>query len=251
MPSEPAFRVDVSPEIQPGQTLVVGLSSLGMTGLTAVDYLVRHLDSEIVGHVSPAEMPSFTPFEDGRPRHHTRLYDLADSDLTVLVGELFVPVWATRSFGDALVEWMSDVRIEEVAILHGVPFPHAPEEHETSHVATDEYRQRRLESASIPPLTGGVLDGVPGELVSRSLDDDAPPTGVYITPAHPPGPDIDAALLLLDAIEEIYGVSVDRTELEELSADIKRHYENLADRMSTLAEEQAGRREFAEDRMFM
>jgi len=249
MSPESTFTVDVPRDVDPGQTLVVGLSSVGMAGVTATDYLVRHLDSAEVGHVSSRDMPAITPFENGRPRHHTRVYNLLGSDLTVLVGELFVPVPAARSFTDALLEWAAAAGVAEVAVLHSVPFPHGPDEHTVFHVATDGYREARLDSTDIRPLKGGFLDGVPGDLLGRGLDGDAPPVGVFATPAHPPGPDTDAALLLLDAIEEVYDVAVDRTELEGLSEEIKQHYASLADRMAAI--EEADDRDFAEDRMYM
>jgi len=45
-----------------------------------------------------------TPFENGRPRRHTRLFSRADLDVTVLVGELFVPPMASPALADAIVE---------------------------------------------------------------------------------------------------------------------------------------------------
>jgi len=253
MPSDAHFAVDMSPDVEPGQTLLVGLSSLGMAGVTAVDYVVRQLDSEEVGHVSPAELPAITPVADGLPRHHTRLYNLTDVDLTVLVGELFVPVSAARSFADCLLEWIGTNRIEEVAILNAVPYPHGPEQHQVYAVATEDYHGTRLDGTSIDGLPGGFLEGVPGELVSRSLGGQAPPTGVFLTPAHPPGPDAEAALRLLDAVEEVYDLAVDRDELESLSAEITRYYANLADQLAAREESErsAADREFAADRMYM
>ncbi|MGM0606138.1 MAG: PAC2 family protein, partial [Halobacteriota archaeon] len=59
--------------------------------MTTVDYLVEDLDLEETGYISAAGMPTITPFEQGRPRHPTRLFSRSDLDLTVLVGELFVP----------------------------------------------------------------------------------------------------------------------------------------------------------------
>jgi len=248
-----AFQVDASPDIDPGQTLLVGLSSVGLAGLTATDHLVRHCDSEEIGHVSPDELPAITPIQDGHPRHHTRLYNLTEVDLTVLVGELFVPVWAGHSFAETLLEWVESVQIEEIAVLHGVAIPHGPEEHEVFHVATEEYQELRLAETETRPLQGGYLDGIPGELVSRSLDGDAPPVGVYVTPTHPPGPDIDASLKFLDTIEDSYDVSVDLSELEDRSDAIQKHYAALADRMEKLREVEDSRadQEYAEDRMFM
>jgi len=253
MDSDPQFEVDMQPDVEPGQTLLVGLSSVGMAGVTAADYLVRNLESEEVGHISPEALPSITPVVEGAPRHHTRLYNLTNVDLTVLVGELFVPVSAARSFAHCLLKWADHKRIEEVAILHAVPFPHGPEMHEVFTVATEPYRSARLAEAEISPLTGGFLDGVPAELVSRSLSGDAPPTGVYVTPAHAPGPDVEAALRLLDATEGIYEFSVDVSELEDLSEEINQYYTNLAEHMAAAAESErsAEEREYGADRMFM
>lgn len=248
MPRE-AFDVTVPSDVDPGQTLLVGLTTPGMAGITAVDYLVQNRPTEVIGNVSPEGLPAITPFEDGEPRHHTRLYNLTDVDATVLVGELFVPVPAARAFAEALAEWIETNRIEEVALLHGVPFPHGPDEHATFYVATEPYRETRLEGTDLQPLKGGFLDGVAGELVSAGMDGTIPPTGVYVTPTHPPGPDIDAAVRFLDSIERAYGVDVDRDELERRSEEIKQYYAGLADRMAAFEAEAT--QEYPEDRMFM
>lgn len=252
MARDSAFDVDVPSSIAPDQTLLVGLSNLGLAGLTAADYLVRNLEAEEIGHVSPDVIPAVTPFEEGVPRHHTRLFNLQDQDLIVLVGELFVPVVAARSFADALSEWIVSQSMSEVAVLHGVPYPHDEAGHDVFYVATDRYRSDRIEATDIQPLQGGLLDGVAGELVSRSLEGETPPIGVYVTPTHPPGPDLEAAVRFLDTLETVYDVSVDRTELEERSAQLEKYYAEMADRLATLeAEQAAGSRDFPEDRMFM
>ena len=253
MGPDPNFEVEVSEDRQLGESLIIGLSHFGMAGLTAVDYLVRHVASDQIGHVSPTDFPAITPFQDGEPRHHTRLYHVPEADISILVGELFVPVWAAHSFTDAIMDWIDPETIEEIAILHGVPYPHGPEEHSVFHVSTPDYRARRLSETEIQPLGGGLLDGVVGEIVTRSLEDSAPPVGVYVTPTHLPGPDIDAAILLLDAVQEIYGFTVDEKELKHRSEELKRYYTELADRMQTMdaAEQPLGSQEYPEDRMYM
>ena len=252
MASRHEFDVDSDAPSDAGNTLIFGQSHLGMAGVTAVDYLVRHLDSTKIGNISPTELPAITPFEEGVPRHHSRLYSLDGTDMLVLVGELFVPVPAARAYTDAVMEWARDRQIEEVAALHGVPFPHGPEEHDVFHVATPAYRERRLAGDRFKPLKGGFLDGVLGEFLQRSLDDDALETGVYVTPTHPPGPDVEAALKLLDALERIYGVDVDETELRELGEELKQYYEQLAQRMNQAqGDESLSSHDYPEDRMYM
>lgn len=248
------ITVDLNVEdgIDPNQTLLVGLSNVGLAGFTAADHLVKQCAASEIGHIRPEIIPAITPFEEGSPRHHTRLYNLHDSDLIVLVGELFVPVPAARAFADALSDWVTASQITEIAVLHGVPFPHSHDTHEVSYVATAAYREQHLADTTLSPLTGGHLDGTAGEFLTRSMEGDVPPTGVYVTPTHPPGPDIEASMLFLDAIETVYDVSVDQAALQELSAEITQYYTELADRMAALEDQEtAGTRDFPEDRMFM
>lgn len=251
MTSRPSFAFSSDASQATGSTLILGLSNLGLAGVTAVDYLVRHLDSTEIGHIAPEDLPAIAPFEDGVPRHHSRLYALDGTDLMVLVGELFIPVPAARPYVDALLEWTDDRGIDELAALHGVPFPHAPEEHDVFHIATPGYRDRRLGGDVFTPLKGGFLDGVVGEVVTRSLDAAAPGAGVFVTPTHPPGPDIEAALRLLDALERIYAFEVDETELRELGEQMQQYYEQLAERMAKPGEEALGSHDYPEDRMYM
>lgn len=245
--------VDVAAEETTGRTLVVGQATLGMAGITAADYLVRHADATEIGHLVAGDLPRIAPFEDGVPHHHGRFFSLADLDLTVLVEELFVPVGAARTYADALLGWIADRNVEEIAVLHGIPYPHGPAEHDVFHVATPQYRERRLADRDVPPLKGGFLDGVVGELVTQTLDDPTLRTGVFVTPAHPPGPDVEAALQLLDTLEDVYGFAVDETELRDLGAQLEAHHEQLADRMAALTEGEEGLRshDYPEDRMYM
>ncbi|MFC6976769.1 proteasome assembly chaperone family protein [Halomicroarcula sp. GCM10025709] len=246
------FRIDTTEHKPIGSTLLVGQANPGMAGVTAVDHLVRHLDATLIGHVAPNDLPAIAPFEDGVPRHHGRLFTHTGADMTILIEELFVPVGAGRGYVDALLDWIEPSAVDEITVLHGVPFPHGPEEHDVFSVATPAYRDRRLADSSLSPLRGGLLDGIVGELVTRSLDETVPETGVLITPTHLPGPDIDAALRLIDALEGLYDLDVDETDLRTFGDQLKQYYEQLASRMESRG---AGgsdvSSEYPDDRMFM
>ncbi|WP_435346682.1 proteasome assembly chaperone family protein [Haloarchaeobius sp. HRN-SO-5] len=247
-----SFTLEISDGQESATTLIIGQPHLGMAGVTAMDYLVRNLESSEVGHIAPEELPAIAPFEDGVPRHHSRFYTIEGTGLLALVGELFIPVGAARPYTDALLELAREQGIDEIVILHGIPFPHGPEEHEVFYVSTPAFRERRLTETAMRPLKGGFLDGVAGEVVTRSLDEAAPETGVFITPTHPPGPDVDASLRLLDALEATYGFDLDETELRELGEQLNQYYQQLSERLATVEGEEAlGSHDYPEDRMFM
>lgn len=253
MANDTTFDVVTDADTTPGSRLITGFSHLGLAGLSAADYLVKHLEFHETGHIRARGFPAIAPFEGGRPRQPMRLYSNDESDLSVLVNELFVPVWATEPFADAVLRWSDEAGIDEVTIPYGIPYPHAPDQHAVFYSATPGYRNGRLESSSIPPLAGGFFDGIVGELVLRSLDGAAPPVGVFVTPSHPPGPDFEAALLLLEAIQQVHEFTVDEQGLRASIEEMKQYFSTLADQMETLRQNEPGvlPREHPEDRMFM
>ncbi|WP_254545055.1 proteasome assembly chaperone family protein [Halomarina pelagica] len=237
-------RFDVTHDSAPTETLLCGFSEFGLAGLTAADYLVKQLDLEQTGHVAAEGLPAITPFSEGAPRNHTRLFSRDGLDLTVLVGELFIPVGMAKPFADAVLDWAEE-EIAEVAVLSGVPVAHGPDEHRAFYIATEDYREHRLDDGEVPPMGGGFLDGVNGALMQRGLDSDLR-VAVFATPAHAQTPDVEAALRLLDALERVYDLDVDTEPLESFAEEVRQHYAELAARMQAV---EAGRQ--PEDRMYM
>jgi uncharacterized protein len=240
---DPSFRI--SDRSEPSTTVVAGFSSFGLAGLTAADYLVDHLDLTETGHVTADALPSITPFEDGRPRHHSRFFSRPDLDLTVFVNELFLPVAAADPFADALLDWTDGRGVEEILVLSGVPFAHGPDEHATFFVASDDYRERRLDDVDIAPMREGFLDGINGSLMSRGIESTLR-TAAFITPVHEQVPDVPAAIRLIEAFDRVYDLGVDAGPLEEFAARVERYYGDLAERLAAADDGQV-----PEDRMYM
>lgn len=233
----------------PSETLVAGFSEFGLAGLTAVDYLVDQLDLEETGHITAQNLPSIAPFSGGVPRHHTRLFSRSDINLTVLIGELFVPLDAADAFASAIVEWTERNDIEEIAVLSGVPLAHGPPARRTFYIATEDYRQARLAAlgadVSLEPMGNGYLSGVNGSLVTRGLDPSLA-VCVFSTPVRARNPDIDASLRLLGTVGGIYDLAIDTGPLEEFAANVGDHYERLAEHVKDTQEDAR-----YEDRMYM
>ena len=242
-PETPTFRI--RDRTEPSETVIAGFSAFGLAGLTAVDFLVKQLELEETGHVTTTSLPTITPFEDGRPRHHSRFFSRDDLDVTVLVNELVVPAWATDSFADAALAWADTNGVEEVAVLSGIPVAHGPEEHDVFHVATDDYREKRLVDTDIRGMGNGFLDGVNASLMARGMDS-ALRTGVLITPVHAQVPDVAAAIRLVEAVETVYDLSVDAGPLEAFATEVESYYQGLQDRLDSVED-----RYTADDRMYM
>lgn len=241
--TEPEFAFTHTTE--PSDALLCGFSEFGLAGLTAADFLVDHLELEQTGHVAVEGLPAITPFENGTPRHHTRFFSKPDVDVTVLVGELFVPVSVSGVFSSALATWLDDNDVQETAVLSGVPVAHGPDGHRTFYIATDDYQEARLEDADVPPMGNGFLDGVNAELLARGIGSDRRAC-VYTTPVHAQAPDVEAAIRLVDAVSDVYDLDVDTGPLEAFAAEVAQHYEELSERVQRVADD-----ERPDDRMYM
>lgn len=226
--SEPTFSF--THESEPSDTLVAGFSAYGLAGLTAVDYLIDHLELEEYGHVTAEGLPSITPFEKGQPRHPTRLYSGEDLGVTVLVGEQFVPSAFGEQLATSVLDWTERNDVSEVAVLSGVPIPHGPDAHRTFYVATDDYQEARLDDSGITAMESGFLDGVNATLLERGMESPLG-VGVFITPVHAQVPDVEAAIRLVETVDDVYDLGVDSGPLETFAADVRRHYEDLAERI--------------------
>mgnify|MGYP006282742027 FL=1 len=242
-PTTPSF--DIQHEA-PTTTLVAGFAEFGLAGLTAANYITETLELERTGHISVEQLPAVTPFEDGTPRHHTRLFSRADLDITVVVGELFVPPYAAEPFGNALLEYTDEHGVEEVVVLSGVPIQHGPDDHRPFYIASDDYQSARLDvDHDITAIPFGFLERINGELMERAVDSTLK-TCVLTTPVHPQAPDIDAALRLVGALDSIYHLDIDTGPLEEFAETLSKQYEELAARLEAQREEM-----LPEDRMYM
>ncbi|MDZ5812187.1 PAC2 family protein [Halorubrum sp. AD140] len=226
--TQPSFSV--THDTAPSDVLVAGFSSFGLAGLTAVDYLIDDLDLEETGHVRTEGLPSITPFTKGRPRHPIRLYSSGDVDVTVLVAEQFVPPALGERLSASILDWTEGADVAEIAALAGVPIPHGPDAHRTFYVATDDYRDSRLADGAVPPMESGFLDGTNASLLERGMGSPLG-VGVFITPVHAQAPDVEAAVRLVDTVDEVYDLGVDSGPLVSFAEEIRKHYQGLAERM--------------------
>lgn len=239
------ISVVLSDDRPPVDTLAVGVSEFGLAGLTAVDYLSDQSSMREIGHLRTPGPPFITPFENGTPRHHTRLYADEAASLAVVVGERFVPPAQAKSLAEAVATAGGKLDVSNITMLTGVPVAHGPDDHIPFYIATPAYREAYLDETDIRPMGNGFLEGLSAELVTRGMDD-AVPTGVFTTPAHPQAPDAAAAIRLLTALKETHAIQIDIGPLETFAANIEAHYQALAERM-----EAADSDTEPDDRMYM
>ena len=245
MPEE--IALDVETDEPPESTLIVGFPGPGMAGVSANQYLIEQLALEETGHVQAEGLPAITPYVDGRPYHHTRLFSSRDVEFTLLVSELPVPIQLSEPFGRILLEWIDERDVDEVTLLTAIPSLESFEE--LFYVASADYYEHRLADRSISALRSGFLTGVNASLTARAMDTELR-VGVLATSIDPRQPlDGEAVLRLVEGLDRIYGLDVETDELRQFAERTREHYEELAARVES--QQRAEDRRRTEDYGFM
>ena len=229
------LTLEVDADEPPESTLIVTFPGPGMAGISATQYLIEQLALQETGHIQTSGLPAITPYVDGRPYHHTRLFSSPELECTFLTSELPVPVQLSEPFGRILLEWIDERTIEEVTLLTSIPWLEPVDE--LCYVASDDYRDSRLADTSIGPLHGGFLTGSNASLIARAMDT-ALRVGVIASSVDPRLPlDASAALRLAEGLDQLYDLDVDTADLRAFADRTHSHYEALAAQLEAQAEE--------------
>lgn len=220
------LTLDIDTDTPPAETLIVAFPGPGLAGVSANQYLIEQLGLEETGHIQAAGLPAITPYVHGRPYHHTRLFSTESFGYTVLISELPIPLQLSEPFGRILLEWIDDSVVDEVVLLTAIPTLESTAD--LYYIASDDYRERRLDDTSIQPMEGGYLTGVNASLTAQAIDTSLR-VGVLASSVNPwQAMDGAASLRLVEGLNSIYGLDVDTTELRAFAERTRQHYEQLA-----------------------
>ncbi|MFW9793968.1 MAG: proteasome assembly chaperone family protein [Candidatus Thorarchaeota archaeon] len=224
----PEAQVVQTKEIEMDQPLLVCcFPSAGVVGTIAAQTLIEKFEMEEVAHVRSRYMPSAAVFQDGRLRHPFRIYGHREKNLLVVTAELPVADDGLYMVSSALLDWGATVGVKETVILDGIPVQGLPADRKVLFAAEEEKMKDLVEDDSMEILTKGIITGIAGSILSETLCREMVGFAL-LTPAIAMVPDPEGAVQLLEALNRLYDVGVEVTELKESAAEIRRKMEEMA-----------------------
>jgi uncharacterized protein len=258
MDEDCAVKVLGAPEAQVIQTkefemeqplLVCCFPSAGVVGTIAANTLIEKFEMEEVAHVRSRYMPSAAVFLDGLLRHPFRIYGHKGKNLLVVTAELPVADDGLYPVSSALLDWGASVGVKETVILDGIPVQGLPSNRKVLYAAEEEKISDLEEDETMEILTKGIITGIAGSILSETLCRDMVGFAL-LTPAIAMVPDPEGAVQLLEALNRLYGVDVDVTELKESASEIRKKMEGMAQQVEGLRRQQPGPGRSGYERMY-
>ncbi|RLG46548.1 MAG: hypothetical protein DRO06_04250 [Thermoproteota archaeon] len=203
--------------------LMQGVPGLGLVGKIAVQYLIDHLDAELVARIYSdyLQLPAGLPgVEVSGGTIHPPSYDLylyeppdLDESFLFLTSEVQPVPSGQYAVGEAVLDAMSSLGEPLYVFTFGGYVPGDSAVVGVFASSNDEDLLRKLESHRVKRLDGGFITGAAGVLVALAhLRGISSACVLSTTSGHMPDPLASKRILVL--VGEMFGLEVDLSDLE-------------------------------------
>ncbi|MFW9980785.1 MAG: proteasome assembly chaperone family protein [Candidatus Thorarchaeota archaeon] len=246
----PEAQVVQTKEIEMKQPLLVCcFPSAGVVGTIAAQEMIQQFEMEEVAHVRSRYMPSAAVFQDGRLRHPFRIYGKKEKNLLVVTAELPVADEGLYMVSSALLDWGATIGVKETVILDGIPVQGLPTKRKVLYAAEEEKISELAKDETMEILSKGIITGIAGSILSETLCREMVGFAL-LTPAIAMVPDPAGAVQLLEALNRLYKVDVNVTDLKESAAEIRSKMEEMAQQVDGMRRQQQGAGRPGYERMY-
>ena len=220
--------------------VVLGFAGAGLVGGIAVTHIIDQLKMKKIAHVRSRYMPPVVVFMDGQLRYPFRIYSDKEGKLCAIVCEIPLRSDGLYPIASALLDWAEEKGAKELVILEGAAVRGIPKKRKPFCAAEPEKR-KECEEKGVKMVSAGMIRGIAGSILNECLTRKI--TGVaFLTPAVAFMPDPEGAAVLIEALNDVYGLKVDTKELLNKAEEIKQKLKEMAQRHQRMrkAEEKRG-----------
>lgn len=216
--------------------IFAGFVGAGLVGPLSVGQIIEKLDMKEIGFLRSRYLPPSTVFIQGRLRHPFRFYANKEGNICAIICEITLRMEGLYTIISAILDWAQEKGSNEIVILDGV----ASEEHnDKAYCAAEEDLCRVMEDKNISMIPQGFITGIPGGILNECLVREIQGL-TLLAKANKKNPDPVAAATLVEAVNRVYGMEIDITNLKMEKERIGDDFKELSDKYIEHREELAG-----------
>ena len=230
---------DLTTEIQPGATLILGFAGIGLIGPIVANALIDQLpDIKEIGFITSEYLPPISVFYEGVLKHPFRLYYSPKNNLIVGIAE--VPFQVATAYNDlskTINNWAlsEDVQAKEVVIFQGIPQRGIIDDYPV-YYAAEAHMVDRLEGYGIKKVEKGIIVGPEATILNEALANRLQAYALFTPVLEIPTPEAGAAII--EVLNKIYGLEIETTKLIEEGKEIKAKMLELAEKAQQYQQQQ-------------
>jgi len=228
-------------KIQENSTIIFGLAGVGLIGPIIANTIIEQIsDMEQLGFITSEDLPPIAVFYDGVLRHPFRLF--YSQKHNIIVGICEVPFQSSSAYNGlskALCKWaLSDkVQAKEIVIFQGIPKKGEIDEFPVYYAAEHD-KIDSLESLGIKKLKKGIIVGPEATFLNQALTNKLQAYALFTSVSQYPTP--EGAAAIIEALNDLYNLEIDTTQLIEEGKKIKKKMLELAEKAQEYRRKQLG-----------
>ncbi|MFP4005535.1 MAG: proteasome assembly chaperone family protein [Candidatus Hadarchaeia archaeon] len=201
-------------------TVILAFPDVGLVGPIAVKHLIKDLEMEEIGYITSDTFPPITAVHNSRPTYPIRIY--GKSDLISVTSEIPITPDLINPFSNEITGWLEKIKAKNIVILGGLPRQNREEidEPPIHGIPSNKDAEVKLKDNDLHVLEEGFISGINGVLLRSLAERNVP--GIYLmSEAHRNYPDPGAAASILEALNDLEGLSINVDELRKKEEEIK------------------------------
>lgn len=216
--------------------IFAGFVGAGLVGPLAVNHMIEKLKMKEIGVMRSKYLPPSTVFIRGRLRHPFRFYANKKGTVCAIVCEITLRMEGLYTLVSSILEWAAKSGSNEIVILDGV----ASSEHDNkAYCAAEEDLIRIMAEKDISMIPQGFITGIPGGILNECLVREIQGLTLLVK-ANKISPDPLAAATLIEAINRLYDLKIDTSDLTKDREQIHADFSELSQKYVEHREELAG-----------
>jgi len=215
--------------IDENASLIFGFAGVGLIGIIIANTMIDQIeDIKQIGYVASIDLPPIAVFYDGVLKHPFRIY--YSKKYNLIIGICEVPFETDSAYSDLselICKWALKNKIKEIIIFQGILKQGIPDDFDV-YFAAEEDKTDSLKEFEIKQVRRGIIVGPGATFLNRALSNRIDAYALFSEVSQYPTP--EAAAVILDKLNKIYGLEIDTSKLLEEGKKIKNKMLELANK---------------------
>jgi len=198
-------------------TIVEGFPGFGLVGTIASEFLIDHLETEMIGKIMFEEMPPVVAIHQAKVVEPLGVFYNKKYNLVILHA-ITTSTGFEWKLADVLVDLAKQLNAKEIISLEGVGSNGLKSASNSFYYTNVEKKKAALNSLGLKPLKEGIIMGVTGALM---LKVDGTPLCCLFADTASNLPDSKAASRIIESLDKYLGLKVDPKPLMKQAAQFE------------------------------
>jgi len=191
--------------------IIVGFPGFGLVGTIACEFLVDHLNTELIGKVLLEDEPAMVAIHKGKiieplSISYNKKYNV------MIIHSISATPGSEWKISDIIISIAKELNAKEIISLESVSSPNIIGKPKTFYYSNDKKREKIFKSFKLNPLKEGIIMGVSSALL---LKVDKIPMSCIFAETHTTLPDSKAAAEIIKVLDMYLNLKVDYKPLLE------------------------------------